>query len=198
VHKKYVHQNIRVETEPTKPKSIITAFSSCEGFKVKTILLMRHAKSSWKDKNIKDRKRPLGKRGKRNAPQMGELIKEKELIPQIILSSSAERAKQTSELFSKGSGFQGETKYIDSLFMAEADEYIKALRALPDDIERVMVIGHNPGLESLLPLWTGQIEALPTSAIAYLVAPIQHWGDLNKDSKLDLVEIWRPKELGKD
>ncbi len=162
---------------------------------MKTILLMRHAKSSWKDKNLKDQKRPLTKRGKRNAPQMGELIKEKELIPQVILSSPAERAKQTAELFKKGSGYQGEIQYIDSLYMAEADEFVHELRKLPDDLERVMVIGHNPGLESLLPLWTKQIEALPTAAIAYLVVPINKWKELGKGTEADLVEIWRPKEL---
>ena len=162
---------------------------------MKTILLMRHAKSSWKDKDIKDIKRPLAKRGKRNAPQMGEFIKEKELVPQVILSSPAVRAQQTAELFVKGSEFQGEIKYIDALFMAEADEYLKQLRTLPDDIERVMVIGHNPGLESMVPLLTGQVEALPTASIAYLVAPIRRWKDLSKETQVDLVEIWRPKEL---
>lgn len=162
---------------------------------MKTILLMRHAKSSWKEKEEKDHKRPLAKRGKRNASQMGELMKEEELIPQLILSSSALRAQQTAELFVKGSGYQGEIKYLDSLFMAEGDEYLKLLRSLPDDIERVMIIGHNPGLESMIPLLTRQVEAIPTAAIAYLIAQISHWKDLSKDTEIDLVEIWRPKEL---
>jgi len=165
---------------------------------MKTLLIMRHAKSSWKDKNLKDRKRPLSKRGKRNAPQMGELIKEKELVPQMILSSDAVRAHQTVELFTGTSGFTGDVKYIDDLYMAEAGEYLDALRKTPDDLERVMIVGHNPGLESLLPLLTGQVESLPTAAIAHLTLPIDHWKDLNKHTKADLIEIWKPKELDTD
>jgi phosphohistidine phosphatase len=162
---------------------------------MKTLLIMRHAKSSWKEKNLKDRKRPLSKRGKRNAPQMGELIKEKELVPQMILSSDAVRAHQTVELLTGTSGFSGEIKYTDDLYMAEADEYLDALRKMPDDIERVMVVGHNPGLESLIPLLTERVESLPTAAIAHLTLPIDHWKDLNKHTKAELIEIWKPKEI---
>jgi len=162
---------------------------------MKTVLLMRHAKSSWKDEKLKDRDRPLNKRGHRNAPQMGELLLEKELVPQVILSSTAVRARQTAEAVIEKSAFQGDIRYEDSLYMAEADEYLKALYKLPDEIERVMIIGHNPGLESLLPLMTGQIEALPTAAIAYLSVPIKQWKELKKDHKAELVALWRPKEL---
>jgi phosphohistidine phosphatase len=165
---------------------------------MKTLLIMRHAKSSWKEKNLKDRKRTLSKRGKRNAPQMGELIKEKELLPQIILSSDAVRARQTVELLTEASGFTGEVKYDDDLYMAEADEYLDTLRKVSDDFERVMIVGHNPGLESLLPLLTGRVESLPTAAIAHLTLPIDHWKELSKKTKAELVEIWKPKELETD
>jgi phosphohistidine phosphatase len=165
---------------------------------MKTLLIMRHAKSSWKDKDLKDRKRPLSKRGKRNAPQMGELIKEKELIPQIILSSDAVRARQTVEMLTETSGFTGEVKYDDDLYMAEADEYLDSLRKVSDDFERVMIVGHNPGLESLLPLLTGRVESLPTAAIAHLTLPVDHWKELSKKTKAELVEIWKPKELETD
>ncbi|HEX9013214.1 MAG TPA: histidine phosphatase family protein [Anaerolineaceae bacterium] len=163
---------------------------------MKTLLIMRHAKSSWKDKDLKDRKRPLSKRGKRNAPQMGELIKEKELVPQMIISSDTIRSHQTEELFAQTSGFSGEVKYMDKLYMAEADEYLDALKDIPDEMERVMIIGHNPGLESLLPLLTKRVESLPTAAVAHLVLPIEHWKDINKHTKAELVDLWRPKELG--
>lgn len=165
---------------------------------MKTLLIMRHAKSSWKDKDLKDRKRPLSKRGKRNAPQMGELIKEKELVPQMIISSDTIRSHQTEELFAQTSGFSGEVKYMDKLYMAEADEYLDALKDIPDEMERVMIIGHNPGLESLLPLLTKRVESLPTAAVAHLVLPIDHWKELNKHTKADLVALWRPKELEND
>jgi len=162
---------------------------------MKTLLLMRHAKSSWKDQDLKDRKRPLSKRGKRNAPQMGELLQEKELLPQLILASSALRARQTAELFAEASKYQGDIRYLDDLYMAEADEYLDELKKLPDDLERVMIIGHNPGLESLLPMLTGRVESLPTAAIAHMTLPISNWKELNKKTKAELIELWRPKEL---
>ena len=162
---------------------------------MKTLLIMRHAKSSWKDNDLKDRKRPLSNRGKRNAPQMGELIKEKELVPQLILSSDAVRSKQTAELVAKASGFTGDIKTLDELYMAEADEYIEAVRKVSDGLERVMIIGHNPGLESLIPMLTDQVESLPTAAVAFLNLPIDSWKKLNKKTHAELIEIWRPKEL---
>lgn len=165
---------------------------------MKTLLLMRHAKSSWKETDLADHERPLNKRGRGDAPRMGQLLADHELVPQQILSSSALRARQTAEAVMEISGFHNEVNYLDRLYMAEADEYIAALRELPDSIERVMIIGHNPGLETLLQVLSGQIESLPTAVIAHLVLPIKHWSELNSETNGELVEIWRPKELQED
>ncbi len=162
---------------------------------MKTLLLMRHGKSSWKDTGLSDHERPLNKRGQKDAPRMGMILHDRELLPQRILSSTALRARQTAEAITAVSDFQEEVTYLDQLYMAEADEYISVLRELPDSIERVMVIGHNPGLETLLQLLSGQIESLPTAVIAHLALPIRHWTELNTDTKGDLVDIWRPKEV---
>ncbi len=126
---------------------------------------------------------------------MGMILCDQELIPQRILSSTALRALQTAESVIQASGFQGEVVHLDRLYMAEADEYIAVLRELPDDIERVMVIGHNPGLETLLQMLSGRIESLPTAVIAHLVLPIQHWTELSAETNGELVDIWRPKEI---
>jgi phosphohistidine phosphatase len=162
---------------------------------MKTLLLMRHAKSSWKDDGLKDRKRPLSKRGQKNAPLMGELIKEKELVPQLILCSTAVRARQTAELVVAACGCTGEVRYLDELYMAEAEEIIAQIKQTPDEFERIMVIGHNPGLESVLPLLTRQVQSLPTAAVADLSLPINAWGELNKKVHAELIDVWRPKEL---
>lgn len=162
---------------------------------MKTLLLMRHAKSSWKDSELADHERPLNKRGRADAPRMGQVLCDRELIPQRILCSSALRARQTAEEVVKTTGFQGEIAYLDRLYMAEADEYLAALRELPDTIERVMVIGHNPGLETVLQILSGRIESLPTAVIAHLVLPIRQWAEISTETGGELVEIWRPKEL---
>ncbi len=162
---------------------------------MKTLLLMRHAKSSWKDSKQKDKDRPLSKRGKKNAIQIGELIKDRELIPELLLSSSAKRARETTELVVGASGYTSEVTYLDHLFMAEPDVILDALRLLPDTTERVLVVGHNPGLESLLQILTGQIESLPTAALACLFLPVKSWKEINKDTEASLGELWRPKDL---
>ena len=162
---------------------------------MKTLLLMRHAKSSWKETDLADHERPLNKRGQKDAPRMGSIVADHELVPQRLLSSTAVRARQTAEAVAETAGFRGEVDYLDKLYLAEAEEYIAALRELPDTTERVMVIGHNPGLETLLQILSGRIESLPTAVIAHLVLPIQRWSELTPDTNGEIVDIWRPKEL---
>jgi len=162
---------------------------------MKTLLIMRHGKSSWKHKELKDHERPLSKRGVRDSLKMGELLLQRELVPQLILVSTAVRTKETAKLLVEASGFQGETIALDSLYLAEAEEYLHDLLTLPNEIERVMIIGHNPGLEALLQILSGRIEALPTGVVAYISLPINHWSEVHNKIEGELVELWRPKEL---
>ena len=162
---------------------------------MKTLLLMRHAKSSWKDSELADHERPLNKRGKKDAPRMGVLLQERELVPQRILCSSALRARETAQVIAENAGFSGEIVTIDRLYMAETDEFLAVLRELPDDLERVMIIGHNPGLETLLQVLSGRIESLPTAVLAHLSLEISSWAQLDNEVTGELLEIWRPKEL---
>jgi phosphohistidine phosphatase len=162
---------------------------------MKTLLLMRHAKSSWKHAEMPDHERPLNKRGKKDAPMMGSLIKDKELIPQKILCSTALRATETARLVQDKNDFNSDTVFLDSYYMAEPNAYLEALQTLPDDIERVMVIGHNPGLEGLLQILSGQIVSLSTASVAHLVLPIAHWNELNLDSEAELVETFSANDL---
>lgn len=162
---------------------------------MKTLLIMRHGKSSWKHKDLEDHERPLSKRGLHDSRMMADIIQEKELIPQVILASSSVRTTQTAQIFSEETGYRGEILALDSLYLAEAETYLHELKRLSDDYERVMVIGHNPGLESLLQMITGRIEALPTGVVAYISLPITHWEEINGESVGELVQIWKPKEL---
>ncbi|MDR3576709.1 MAG: histidine phosphatase family protein [Anaerolineaceae bacterium] len=160
---------------------------------MKTVLLMRHAKSSWKDHKLKDFDRPLAKRGKKDVPTMGQLLAEKELVPQMILSSPALRARLTAEIVAEKCGYKGEITYLDSFYLAEPAVYAGALCALPDEVERAMLIGHNPGIEGLLQIMSGVVESLPTSGIAYLVLPISHWAEL-EGAHAEICEMWHPRQ----
>jgi phosphohistidine phosphatase len=165
---------------------------------MKTLLLMRHAKSSWKHPDLPDNEPPLNKRGKKDAPAMGLWMREKKWVPQHILSSSAVRARETAECIALGSGYQEAIDYLDRLYMAEADEYLAALREVPDQFERVLVVGHNPGMETLLQTLSGKIEALPTASLAVLSLPIDHWSELTGDTNGKIVEIGHPGDIRKE
>jgi len=162
---------------------------------MKTLLLMRHAKSSWKQPELQDFDRPLSKRGHKDAPRMGILLREVELIPEKILASPALRTQETAELLTEATHSKNPLEYIAEFYMAEPETYLLALKELPDELERVMVIGHNPGLEGLLQVLSKKVESLPTAAIAYLSLPIKHWQELDEKIECDLVELWRPKEI---
>ncbi len=162
---------------------------------MKTLLLMRHAKSSWKDSNLPDHERPLSKRGVKDANEMGKLIFKAELVPQIILCSTAKRARQTAQAVVEQTQFKGEISYLDPFYLAESETYLKGLQNLPDEIERVMIIGHNPGLEALLQILCRRVESLPTASIAYLALPIKKWSELNDSVVGELIQLWKPSEL---
>ncbi len=165
---------------------------------MKTLLLMRHAKSSWKDPSIPDHERPLAKRGLRDSQIIGNLIGQRELVPQRIISSSAVRAAETARIINDICHCNDKIVLSDRLYLAEADAYIAELSALTDDLERVMLVGHNPGIESLLQVLSGEIESLPTAVLAYISLPIQRWSELTAATEGTLVELWRHKELAED
>ena len=162
---------------------------------MKTILILRHAKSSWAQSGLADIDRPLNKRGKRDAPRVGSLLREKDLVPDLILSSPAVRAQKTAKAVAETSGYQGEIETTDDFYPGDPEAYIEALQALPEDIQRVMVVGHNPGLEELLETLTGEAAALPTAALAEVNLPIHSWLELNAEPIGKLVDVWRVKAL---
>ena len=148
---------------------------------MKTLLIQRHAKSSWKDDTLPDHDRPLNKRGKEDAPRMGKLLREQDLVPELILSSDARRTHQTTELIIEESGFDGEVNFLRDLYAAAPEAYIDALVRMGGEAARVMVVGHNPGLEELVEQLTGEYMPLPTAALAQVTLPINHWSDLAGD-----------------
>jgi phosphohistidine phosphatase len=162
---------------------------------MKTLLLMRHAKSSWKDPKLADHERPLNKRGHKDAPFMGEILLEKELLPQKILASTAVRVRETVAGLVKGSQYSGETEFSDALYLSEPETYLTAMRSLPDSIERVMLIGHNPGLEGLLQQLSGRIESIETGSVAYLSLPLQSWSELTAETEGELIELLHLHDL---
>jgi phosphohistidine phosphatase len=167
---------------------------------MKTLLILRHAKSSWKDEALPDHDRPLNKRGKEDAPRMGKLLLDEDLIPDLILSSDALRTRTTTELVVEESHFDGEIIYSRDLYAAESETCIQVLAEMGGEARCVMIVGHNPGLEELLQDLTGEYMPLPTAALAQVNLAIDHWSELAASELEDtpqgkLVNLWRPKEI---
>lgn len=162
---------------------------------MKTLLLMRHAKSSWKDESLDDHDRPLNKRGKREAPRMGEFLRQQDLIPDYIISSSARRAWKTAELVAYAAGFRGETRITSELYMAGPARILEVAANTPEAFQVALLIGHNPGLEELLAQLTGDYRAVPTAAIACLRLDINSWKEIAAGASVSLINLWQPREL---
>jgi phosphohistidine phosphatase len=144
---------------------------------MKTLLLLRHAKSSWKHPELRDPDRPLNKRGKRTAPLMGALLQDENLIPDLILCSSAVRTHNTALLVAQACNYGGEIKQIRTLYLAGPQTYVEILRQVAEKYARVLVVGHNPGLETLIETLTAKAVTMPTAALAYIEQPLKRWRD---------------------
>ena len=162
---------------------------------MKTILVMRHAKSSWDQEDLPDQDRPLSKRGKHDAPRMGDLLKTEGLLPDLIISSTARRARATVELVTEAADYAGEVRWEESLYATGPEAYVAVMRTLPAEVGRVMVVGHNPGLEELVAMLTDEWARLPTAALAEIKLNISNWADLGYEPVGKLGKVWRPKEL---
>jgi phosphohistidine phosphatase len=162
---------------------------------MKSLLVLRHGKSSWKHPELTDHDRPLNKRGKRDAPRMGEILRSEHLIPEAIISSTAARAHATAEAVAKASGYKGKIALNHSLYAAGPEAYLKVLHGLSNDSVRVLVVGHNPGLEELLENFTGEAQIMPTCALAHVKFSMDSWLELDYKTKGELAGIWQPRDL---
>jgi len=162
---------------------------------MKTVLILRHAKSSWNNLGLSDHDRPLKKRGFRDAVRMGKLIKSEEIIPDVILCSTAKRAKKTAELASEVFDYEKNIQYCRSLYHGSSFNYYEKLASLDNDYDIAMVVGHNPGLEELLMDLAGVDEWMPTAALAQIELKITSWQELKIDIPGKMVGFWYPRGL---
>ncbi len=162
---------------------------------MKSLLILRHAKSSWKVLDLADHDRPLNERGKRDAPRMGHLLRDENLVPSLVLSSTAKRARKTAAKVAQACGYEGHIQLDDRLYHADCQAWLEVLREVPEENDRVLGVGHNPDLEELLELLTGCSEAMPTAALAHVALPIASWQQLPDEPEGKLVHLWRPRDL---
>lgn len=174
---------------------------------MKRLTLLRHAKSDWLDRSLRDFDRPLNARGMRGAKAMGLYADEKKMTFDAVVASPAVRVTETIDHFEAAFGHTLNPDWDRRIYLASSVTLIDVLRGLPDDAGHVLMVGHNPGLEDLVfdlvpddgssPLRDVVEEKFPTAALAILDIAIDHWAELD-NHQAKLVEVTRPRDLDPD
>jgi phosphohistidine phosphatase len=161
---------------------------------MRTLYLLRHAKSSWKDQTLRDFDRPLKGRGRRAAEQMGQVLAEEKLKTPLVISSSAVRARETTKLVLESAGFKVKPRFEDRIYEADVRTLLDVVQSIPDSADTAIMVGHNPGFENLLSYLTGDHRHMPTCALAKIEFDVASWSKVSDESgRLELFVT--PKEL---
>ncbi len=166
-----------------------------EASKKKTLILMRHAKSDWGDASISDHDRPLNQRGQRDAPRMARWLSELEMVPDLILCSSAARTGQTVDLMMAEWNTEPVVTHTQSLYLATPETMLQTIVSDGCDAQILMVVAHNPGTSHLVYQLADQSIEMPTAAIAIFEVQIPSWSELRTSSPMQLTQWTRPKAL---
>ena len=164
---------------------------------MKTLLLLRHAKSSWKEDGLRDFDRPLNGRGKKAAETMGRFIRKKKVAPDLVLSSPAVRARETIEAIMKIAELPSELRFDDRIYDAGVMRLLEVISQIDDDRNTVLMVGHNPGMEELLGLLSDQFEHMATGTLAKINLNGASWSKVVKE-KGTVDWIVKPKELAEE
>src|SRR5215210_125891 len=117
---------------------------------MKTLLLLRHAKSSWSDPMLRDFDRPLNERGLKAAPLVGRFMRKRKIQPGLVLGSPAERARQTAALVAEAAQLTAAQRFDERIYEASAIRLLEIISQIEETVDEAMLVGHNPGLEELL------------------------------------------------
>jgi phosphohistidine phosphatase len=171
---------------------------------MKTLLLLRHAKSSWDDHSLDDFDRPLNERGRKTAPRVGGWMRKNGWVPDRVLCSAARRAMETWERMEEETGAGPEVEVVQGLYLAEPHRILGIVRGQDDDVGSVLVVGHNPGFEDLARMLAteGDPRALaglgggfPTGGLAIFRFPVERWSEVGPG--VGRMEVFvRPRDLG--
>jgi len=159
-----------------------------------TLYLLRHAKSSWDDASQQDFERPLNNRGRKACAVIGEVIEEKGIDFDLVLVSTALRTRQTIELVKEWAKLRGEVRYDERIYEATVSQLLEVISQVDNDRKSVLLVGHNPGLEGLLTLLTGEDVRVTTANLAKIKIKATKWS-ANLANKGTLDWIVRPKEV---
>lgn len=154
-------------------------------FCMKTLYLIRHAKSSWANPGQADQDRPLNERGLKDAPRMAERLRKEGCQPDLILSSPARRAFKTARFFAREFEIPGkEIQVIEDLYLASAATIARVIDSVPAKISQLALVGHNPGItEYANGLTSIRLDNMPTCSVFAVTADLSDWSDFEKARK---------------
>ena len=161
---------------------------------MKTLFLVRHAKSSKDDPSLPDRERPLNDRGMHDAPKMGQRLAERDVKIDLIVSSPATRALSTAELFAKQLDYKSKDIVIDErLYESSPDKLLKVINEFGEKPRRLMLFGHNPEFTALAQRLSSKVMEMPTCAVAEFEFDIRSWSEVAKRAPRK-VTLYSPKD----
>ena len=162
---------------------------------MKQIYVLRHAKSSWNNSNLSDFERPLSKRGIRDANKLSIFLKNMDLMIDIVLCSTAVRAKDTFDLTACGFNFEiDKANYTDKLYFGDVSSIIMRLKEIDNSFKNILIVGHNPTLHHLVESLTNtKIDRFKTCNLA-IITHDDNWNSLGS-KKSSLKSLIKPKEL---
>jgi len=164
---------------------------------MKTLLLLRHAKSSWKEIGMRDFDRPLNERGRRAAPLIGHYLHAQKLAPDLVLSSPAERARQTAALVIESAALAAPLRYDERIYEASVDQLLEVIAQTSDSTGTLLLVGHNPGMEELIQRLTGASERMRTATLARIDLNTEEWSKVRAGAGR-LAFAVSPKDLQAD
>lgn len=160
-----------------------------------TLLLLRHAKSDWGDSQLSDHERPLNRRGRAAAPRVGRLLAERGLIPQLMVVSDARRTLETAELVAQACGYSGEIRSTRQLYLAPPSTYLDMLLEVEPGTQRVLLLGHNPGIAQLHAHLAGVGCDMPTAALSQFELSAAQFASVDGTTEAFLRGYWVPRDL---
>ena len=162
---------------------------------MKILLLLRHAKSSWKDESLSDFDRPLNERGKKAAQAIGRYIRKQKIMPDLVLSSPAVRARETTGIITSTAKLTAEIRYDQRIYEADPPRLVQVLSQIENNFCSVLLVGHNPGIEELISLLTGSSQHMPTAALAKIrLEGADDWSEISQ-AKAILELTIKPKDI---
>ncbi len=172
----------------------------------KRLILLRHAKSAWDNPSLADFDRPLSSRGRKAAPLVGAYLARRRMLPDLVLTSSAERALETLNLVCAGWQTKPTVRRLKSLYLAMPREMLRRLQAVGRDPDCIMLVGHNPGIADLAN-WlcshgkseqrAGLAHKFPTGAVAVIEFDVEDWADVDAESG-HLIDFATPKQIERE